>query len=263
MPFDPAGNFSLVPSYKAVPGQTIRTEQHNPPLEDIAQALSSVLVRDGRNGMVGDLNMGSFGIKNLRPGTDNTDAATVGQVLGSGPIGAVTMFAGPNAPSGWMLCAGQAISRTDFAACFAVLGTRYGAGDNSTTFNLPDLRGTIGVGLDNMGGTPANRVTSSGSGINGIILGSRGGAQNHVLSVDQLPPHTHPVSDPGHSHAGGANTSTPGVNYPGTGPNPFFAGNMQTSTSYTGITVQQTGSGQSHNNMPPVIILNYIIRVSA
>lgn len=80
MPYDSAGNFSLVPSYKAESGNTIRTEQHNPPLEDIANALSNVLVRDGRNGMVGPLTMGGNRISGQADGVDDTDGATVGQV---------------------------------------------------------------------------------------------------------------------------------------------------------------------------------------
>ncbi|MGN6770579.1 MAG: hypothetical protein ACTHJQ_12155 [Rhizobiaceae bacterium] len=80
MPFDSAGNYSLVATYKATSGQTIRTEQHNPVLEDISAALSSVLIRDGRNGMTGALAMGGFKITNMAAGTADTDAATVGQI---------------------------------------------------------------------------------------------------------------------------------------------------------------------------------------
>jgi hypothetical protein len=80
MPYDSGGLFSLVPSYKAITGQTIRTESHNPPLEDLASGMSSVLVRDGRAGMVGDLPMGGFKVTNMVDGSDTTDGATVGQV---------------------------------------------------------------------------------------------------------------------------------------------------------------------------------------
>lgn len=80
MPYDSGGNFFLVPSYLATAGQTIRTEQHNPPLEDIASGLSQVLVRDGRNGMVGNLRMGGYRVRNMLDGEIDTDAATVGQV---------------------------------------------------------------------------------------------------------------------------------------------------------------------------------------
>lgn len=77
------------------------------------------------------------------------------------PTGAVIPFAGSAAPTGWILCFGQAISRATFAALFALIGTTYGVGDGTTTFNLPDLRGRVAAGLDNMGGTAANRFQVS------------------------------------------------------------------------------------------------------
>ncbi len=80
MPFDPAGNYSLPPSYKAVSGAVVRVENHNPPLEDIAGALSAVLKRDGRDGMVGPLNMGGFPIRGAQDGASASDGATVGQI---------------------------------------------------------------------------------------------------------------------------------------------------------------------------------------
>jgi hypothetical protein len=97
MPYDSGGLFSLVPSYKAVAGQTIRTEQHNPPLEDLASGMSSVLIRDGRAGMVGPLPMGGFPIQNMLDGTNATDGATVGQVANiyGSQIGAADSKAAP------------------------------------------------------------------------------------------------------------------------------------------------------------------------
>lgn len=80
MPYDPAGNYTLPPVYLATPGDTIQTQQHNTPLEDIEGALSSVLVRDGRNGMVGNLGMGGFRVRNMADGAAATDAASVGQI---------------------------------------------------------------------------------------------------------------------------------------------------------------------------------------
>jgi len=62
------------------------------------------------------------------------------------PVGSVQMFAGSSAPSGWISCDGTAISRTTYAALFAIIGTTYGVGDGSTTFNLPDMQGRIPVG---------------------------------------------------------------------------------------------------------------------
>lgn len=88
------------------------------------------------------------------------------------PAGTVVSFAGASAPSGWLLCAGQAVSRTTFATLFSAIGTTHGVGDGTSTFNVPDLRGRTVAGVDNMGGAVANRlqlvftcVTTAGSAV--------------------------------------------------------------------------------------------------
>lgn len=81
------------------------------------------------------------------------------------PSGSLQMFAGTTAPSGWIMCDGSAISRTTYAALFAVVGTTYGVGDGSTTFNLPDLRGEFVRGLDDMGTGAGARGVDSGRGL--------------------------------------------------------------------------------------------------
>jgi microcystin-dependent protein len=91
-----------------------------------------------------------------------------------GDTGEVKPFAGTAAPAGYLLCFGQAISRTNYVGLFTVLGTTYGAGDGSTTFNLPDLRGRVAAGLDNMGGSAAGRLSAV---IGGTILGAAGGSE--------------------------------------------------------------------------------------
>jgi hypothetical protein len=75
------------------------------------------------------------------------------------PAGSVMPYAGSTAPSGWLLSYGQAISRSTYATLFAAIGTTYGVGDGATTFNVPDLRGRLVAGQDDMGGTSANRLT--------------------------------------------------------------------------------------------------------
>lgn len=164
-------------------------------------------------------------------------------------------YCGPTAPSGWLFCFGQAVSRTTYADLFAAIGTAYGAGDGSTTFTLPDYRGRIAVGRDNMGGTPANRVTSAGSGIAATTLGATGGdqrlqAHNHAASV----------TDPGHNHTVGARVNDT--------PNTFVAagsgstvGEETTSSAITGISVDIADAGTGGaQNMPPVIVENMIIK---
>lgn len=97
----------------------------------------------------------------------------------AGIVGEVRAFAGPSGaiPAKWLLCYGQAVSRATYADLFAVIGTTWGAGDGTTTFNLPDLRGRVMAGVDNMGGVAANRITSGVSGLSGVTLGGAGGSQ--------------------------------------------------------------------------------------
>lgn len=96
------------------------------------------------------------------------------------PAGCVMPFAGATPPDGWLLCYGQAVSRTSYSDLFAAIGTTYGAGDGSTTFNLPDLRGRVAAGKDDMGGSAAGRLTSA---VSGATLGASGGEQSHTLSA--------------------------------------------------------------------------------
>ena len=102
------------------------------------------------------------------------------------PVGVVSAFAGVNAPAGWLMCAGQAVSRTDYAALFNALSTTYGSGDGSTTFNLPDLRGRVPAGVDNMGGSAASRLTSTvltASNTLGATGGTQTNTHNHYQSI--------------------------------------------------------------------------------
>lgn len=153
--------------------------------------------------------------------------ATSGQVyvadgLGSGvwtafaaiPVGIVADYVGTTAPSGWLMCYGQAISRVTYAGLFAIIGTAYGSGDTVTTFNLPDCRGRGRVGKDNMGGSTAGRLTSAGSGIAGTTLGAVGGTESKTLTTTELPAHTHTYSGTtsfvsnDHTHTFGGSGST-------------------------------------------------------
>lgn len=104
------------------------------------------------------------------------------------PLGSSVEYWGTTAPSSqYAFPAGQAISRTIFATLFALIGTTYGVGDGSTTFNIPDVRGRLTPSLDNMGGTAANRITSAGSGVAATVLGANGGAQNVNIAQSGLP----------------------------------------------------------------------------
>jgi microcystin-dependent protein len=175
----------------------------------------------------------------------NAGASAAG---GLAPTGTVLPFAGSAAPTGWLLCFGQAVSRTTYASLFATLGTTYGSGDGSTTFGVPDLRGRIPGGKDNMGGSAASRLTSGGSGVDGATLGAAGGAQTHTLDSNQIPSHTH-GAPPGSNGFWGDAGGLYAVN----------AGGSTVNTNRYSATAS-TGGGTAHNNTQPTIVLNYIIK---
>jgi microcystin-dependent protein len=101
------------------------------------------------------------------------------------PIGIIMPFTGSTTPSGWALCYGQAISRQSYGGLFAVIGTQYGAGNGTTTFNVPDLRGRVVAGRDNMGGTAANNLTEMFFGTPTNALGNVGGTDSiSVTAID-------------------------------------------------------------------------------
>lgn len=203
----------------------------------------------------------------LNPTIDLTSFATIAAVDVSVPIGMVVDYAGLTAPTNWLFCYGQAVSRTTYAALFAILGTTYGVGDGSTTFNLPDARGRVIAGQDDMGGTSANRLTGLSGGVDGDTLGASGGVETHTLTTAQLAAHTHTgttSSDGSHSHNITYTNFQSGSGSFGT-PNWAGAPNANKSTDAAGththtFTSDSTGSGSAHNNVQPTLILNKIIK---
>lgn len=159
------------------------------------------------------------------------------------PAGIVAPYGGTTQPTGWLFCYGQAINRVTYAALFTAIGTTYGAGDGSTTFNLPDLRGRTVAGQDDMGGSSANRLTAQSGGLNGDTLGATGGAETHTLTTAQIPAHSHSVGVQASGGAGGWTTP--------------LGGNGAANNTYPS---NAEGGGGAHNNVQPTIILNYIIK---
>lgn len=147
--------------------------------------------------------------------------------------GEVKMTAASAAPSGWLLCQGQSLSRTTYARLFAAIGVLYGSVDG-TTFNLPDLRGRVPVGRD--GGQSEFDV-----------MGETGGAKAHTLSVAEMPAHSHPNPAGGQYWVGGGSS--------------IFAGGATYAGTLAAATGQSTGGGGAHNNLQPYIVLNYIIKI--
>lgn len=181
--------------------------------------------------------------------------------------GMIFDYAGSTAPTGYLLCYGQDVSRTTYAALFAVLSTTFGVGDGSTTFTLPDYRGRVAAGKDDMGGSSANRLTNQTGGLDGDTLGATGGSETHTLTEAQLASHTHTGttdSDGGHTHTYDKIANSRG----GEGGNAGYANYEFTSTATGGtgvhshaFTTASAGSGSAHNNVQPTIILNKIIKI--
>lgn len=184
------------------------------------------------------------------------------------PVGEITMWATNTAPTGWLICDGTPVSRSIYAALHNLMeaaGYPYGAGDGSTTFNLPNLKGRVVVGRD-----------SADADWND--LGETRGSKTHALTISEMPshthiqdPHYHGITDNGHSHTydqwvffvGQSFVSTFNTSY-NTG---AFFNQPSTNSQTTGITInnatatnQNTGGGQAHNNIQPSIVLNFIIR---
>lgn len=198
-------------------------------------------------------------------------AAWAGFWEGGRIVGELVYGAMATPPPRCVWAAGQALSRTTYAALFAMIGTAFGVGDGSTTFNVPDARGRAVFGRDDMNGTAANRLTNAVSGLTGTTLGATGGDQ-------RIPSHTHPLTDPGHAHAvtdpghahstngvqrgsgGGANYLQGGVTYDTAAASVGSATTgISVNTATTGISVgANTGSGSSAN-IPPAIVANVFI----
>jgi microcystin-dependent protein len=182
------------------------------------------------------------------------------------PIGTIVDYAGSTEPNGWLFCYGQAVSRTTYADLFTALSTTYGVGDGSTTFNLPDCRGRVVAGQDDMGGSSANRLTNQSGGLNGDTLGAVGGSETHTLSTAESAAHTHTgttASDGAHTHTTGSQAGQQAGGGVATNQN-FQAASPGIATSSNGahthtFTSDSTGGGGAHNNVQPTIILNKIV----
>ena len=171
-------------------------------------------------------------------GTNTTQIATTAFVLSNGvPTGGLIMWSTASAPSGFLLCDGTAVSRTTYAALFAIIGTTFGAGDTTTTFNVPNY---------------TNRMPY------GTTIGATGGSANAVVVS-----HTHTITDPGHTHtltnlalhtdivSGGPIPIQTRTNNPNT---------TSVQTASTGITVDTAGVSGTNANLPPYLGINFIIK---
>ena len=176
------------------------------------------------------------------------------------PTGVLNPYAGATAPAGWLLCFGQAISRTTYSTLFTAIGTTYGVGDGSTTFTLPDMRGQVTAGLDNMGGTSRDRVVDTDADVLGGEIGDSGGHTHgaHALTEAEMPSHSHVLNTASSSQEvpTGAHLE---IGY-------MAVGYGSTATTGGGSSpggAEGPGDGHTHTSeeaLQPTIFLNYIIK---
>ena len=158
--------------------------------------------------------------------------------------GMITLYAGSTPPDGWLICDGSPVSRTCYAALFATLGTKFGAGDGSTTFNLPDLGGRVPIGV----GAQSGGTT--------FALGDHGGEEKHQLTTPELASHNH--ADSGHAHTYGGTLALVAL----TGEEPVSIPNPLPATTGTGYAnISNTGGDTAHNNLQPYLALLPIIKI--
>ncbi|CAF1183227.1 unnamed protein product [Rotaria sordida] len=171
------------------------------------------------------------------------------------PPGTILAFAGATNPNGWLKADGSIVSQQQYPALFQVIGDSYGAGDQVNTFKLPDLRGRVIVG------------SGKGVGLTNRLLGNQFGSEQHALTQNEMPAHTHPVNDPGHSHDMGSPTRgqvwgvrPDNVHYCYGIDNSGVMNNPPTLKAQTGVTVQSVGGDAPHDIVQPSMAFNYIIK---
>jgi microcystin-dependent protein len=181
------------------------------------------------------------------------------------PIGGMIDFTGSTSPSSSLVLPyGQAISRTTYATYFAMVSTTYGGGDGSTTFNIPDLRGRVVAGKDDMGGSAASRLSGTSITSGGpTTLGGTGGADTKTLATANLPPYT-----PAGTITNGAITISHNANS-GSSPAGTTAGSggntaatitaSQATSTFTGTA--QGGTSTAFSLAQPTIVLNKLLRI--
>lgn len=185
-------------------------------------------------------------IKDLKKRLEELEKRGLPDIPDAIPIGTILPFTSGNIPNGWLLCNGSEVSRTTYSALFNLIGTTFGAGNGTTTFNLPNLKGKIPVGLD-AGQTEFN------------IIGKTGGEKTHVLTTQEMPTHNHSLTGLNNNNftvQAGMGSGTSGI--PNNVPN---WGSYTSAHWFTGsFSTVNAGGSQAHNNLQPYITLNFVIK---
>lgn len=156
-------------------------------------------------------------------------------------VGEIRMFGGNFAPAGWAFCEGQLMAIAENEALFTLIGTTYG-GDGQSTFALPDLRGRVPIHMGN-----------------GFVEGGTGGVEGVILTVNQIPGHSHPLlATDANQQLSPANAllATPTSTIDGLQPYAALSTNI---ANLVATTVQTSGGGQPHDNFQPYLCVSFII----
>jgi microcystin-dependent protein len=200
------------------------------------QSLERLRITSDGNVGVGTASPGSYKL-NVNGNTNVTgDLNVTGNITGSSsvmPAGSITAYGGSSAPTGWLLCNGSAVSRTTYAALFTAISSNYGNGDGVNTFNVPNIGDRFPIG--------------KGSDVSSNTLGYTSGSKTHTLTTAEIPSHSHTQQriTAGYAASFNSNEEVFSVSRDN-GIEPFTTGSA--------------GGGGAHNNMPPYIVVNYIIK---
>ena len=206
------------------------------------------------------------------PYTMTYNAATTAWILRGGgaggniPLGGIVAYTGTTVPSpNFVFANGQCLSTGAYSVYWAFIGSPAPGPCSAGYFQVIDLRGFVVAGLDTMpGNSAAGRLTSAGlgCGTSMTVVGAAcpNGSESRVLTLAQMPVHSHTATDSGHTHTVGVpQTTTVGTG--GASVNAGTITNVTTSTGFANISVSNAGSGQAFPSLPPIAGVNYIIRV--
>lgn len=181
-----------------------------------------------------------------------TTAAVNAAIAAAYQSGDVKLSAQDSEPTGWLYCDGASVSTSTYSALFSAIGYAYGG--SGASFNLPDLRGAVPVGLDNLGGTSGNIITDA----NADTIGGTYGTETHVLTEAELAAHSHVMTTdtyPGHDQ----NELKAGINL-GDGYQVKFTDTITVGAHTHVVTAANTGSDSGHLNVQPSLFMNYLIK---
>jgi len=299
MPSDSNGVYSLPDGYEAVTGETIQASQHNPPLEDLASAMSARLMRTGVAPMTGALKVidGAVGSPAVQFSSDSGTGfyktpngfgvAVGGSKVAEFTAGGISLYLGLllpftmlTAPAGWVLPYGQTLSRTTYAAMWAAVQTEiangntfYNNGNGTTTFGIGDMRGCVPAGKDDMSGLSASRLLTS-FGSNNVVLGAFSGHDYEYLTQAMLPAvaptftgtqgNVSVKSSRSTYLSGNTRQASPGSGVAGVDVGSQNYDQVESTGVFTPAgTISNLGSGDYHITIQPTVITNYILYVGA